>query len=71
MPRAVSPNEQGLREGSTVLSKYRTLLGHEIHVVTVFQPNETCVFVPPNSVIPHEPLPDLACWYPGGKRPKE
>lgn len=64
-------NEKGLREGTLVLSKFRTLRGHEIHVITFLNPNrnETCVFVPPSSGIRHESIPDLACWYPGGIRP--
>jgi hypothetical protein len=54
-----------------VLSEYRTLKGHTIHVITFFDRGETCVFVLPNSVVRHEPIHDLAYWYPGGKRPDE
>jgi hypothetical protein len=60
-------NEQGLREGSMVLSVYRTLRGHELQIITFLGKGETCVFCPPNSVFKYVPLPDLAIW---GK-PKE
>lgn len=62
-------NEKGLVEGTLVLSRYRTLFGHDLHVLTFLKTNETVLFCPPDSVIEHVPLPDLACWYPGGKRP--
>jgi hypothetical protein len=55
-------NERGLREGSMALSKYRTLRGHEILVVTFPARQETFLFCPPNSVIKYVPLPDLAVW---------
>jgi hypothetical protein len=54
--------EQGLREGTMILSKYRTLRGHEILVATFPDRGETFLFCPPNSVIKYVPLPDLACW---------
>ncbi len=57
-------NDQGLREGSLILSRYRTLWGHEILVATFPDKRETCLFCPPNSVIKYVPLPDLACWGP-------
>ena len=63
-------NEQGLRDGSMILSRYRTLFGQDLHVITFLDRQETCVFVPPNSVVKHELLPDMACWYPGGERPE-
>src|SRR5688572_15068903 len=43
-------NEQGLREGSMVLSKYRTLWGHEILVFTSLGKGETFLFCPPTLV---------------------
>jgi hypothetical protein len=46
-------NEQGLREGSAVLSRYRTLRGHEIFVVTLLAKQETYLFCPPNTVVKH------------------
>jgi hypothetical protein len=56
-------NEEGLQEGSMVVSKFHTLRGHEIYVVTFLDKHETCLFCPPNSVIRYEPLPDFAHWY--------
>lgn len=64
-------NEKGLAEGSMVLSRYRTLRGHDLHVITFLAKQETFLFCPPDTVVKYEPLPDLACWYPGGKRPDE
>lgn len=55
-------NEQGLQEGSMVLSKYHTLRGHEILVVTFLAKGETYVFCPPNTVIKHVPLYDCPRW---------
>jgi hypothetical protein len=59
-------NERGLREGSMVLSKYRTLWSHEILGLTFPDRRETYLFCPPNTVIKYVPLPDLAIW---GKKP--
>lgn len=65
-------NEQALAEGcGMVMSKHRTLRGHEILVATFLDKKETHLFCPPNSVIKHIELPDLACWYPGGVRPMQ
>jgi hypothetical protein len=55
-------NERALREGHVVVSKYRTLRGHEIFVVTFSDKQETYLFCPPNSVLNYVPLPDLAIW---------
>ena len=64
-------NERGLAEGSMALSRYRTLWGHDLYVITFLEKGETVLFLPPNSLFRYEPLPDMACWYPGGKRPDE
>ena len=55
-------NERGLREGSLVLSKFHTLRGHEILVITFPDKGETHLVCPPNSIIKRVPLPDLAAW---------
>ncbi len=43
-------------------SKYRTLLGHEIRVITLHDKRETDVFTEPNSVIKYVPLSDFVSW---------
>jgi len=63
-------NERGLREGVLVLSKYRTLRGHEILVATFPARGETHVFCPPNSVIKYVPLPELAFWQEQADQPR-
>lgn len=45
-----------------ILSKYRTLRGHEVLVITFPDRGETYLFCPPNGMIKHVPLPDLAVW---------
>ena len=60
-------NERALREGSMVSSKYRTLLGHEIRVITLLDKRETHVFTEPNSVIEYVSLVDFVSW---GKPPE-
>lgn len=55
-------NEQALQEKSMVLSRYKTLRGHEIFVATFFERGETVLFCPPNSVVRYVPLPDLTIW---------
>jgi hypothetical protein len=55
-------NEQGLREGSMILSQYHTLRGHEVLVITFLDRGETFLCCPPNSVVKYVPLPDLAMW---------
>ena len=40
-------NEQGLREGSMVFSRYRTLRGQELLVITFLDCKETYLFCPP------------------------
>jgi hypothetical protein len=61
-------NEQGLREGSMVLSRYRTLRGGEILVLTSLGKAETFVFRPPPT-INHIPLYDRAEWRKPGDKP--
>jgi hypothetical protein len=61
-------NEQGLREGSMVMSKYHTLRGHEILVVTFLAKQETYLFCPPPT-INHIPLYDRAEWRKPGDKP--
>jgi hypothetical protein len=61
-------NEQGLREGSMVLSRYRTLRGREILVFTSLGKAETFVFCPPPT-INHIPLYDRAEWRKPGDKP--
>ena len=56
-------NEHGLREGSLLWSSYRTLRGQPLVVITFLDREETVLFCPPNSVVNHIPLPDLAHWY--------
>src|SRR5262245_59290688 len=63
-------NEKGLREGSMIWSKYRTLRGHEILAVTFPKRQETYLFCPPNSVIKHEGLYWLGEWGPMPEPPK-
>lgn len=65
----VARNEVSLREGHMVVSKYRTLRGHEILVVTFPDKQETYLFCPPNSVIKHVPLYDRAEWRKPGDKP--
>lgn len=60
-------NERGLREAVLVLSRYRTLRGHEILVATFPDRGETHVFCPPNSVIKYAPLPDTSFWHQDGQ----
>ena len=48
-------------------SKYRTLFGHEIRVITLLDKRETHVFTKPNSVIEYVPLVDFVSW---GKPPE-
>ena len=55
-------NEGALGQGQMVLSKYHTLRGHEIFVVTFPERRETYLFCPPNSFVKYVPLPDLAIW---------
>jgi hypothetical protein len=50
-------NEQGLRERSLILSKYHTLRGHEILVVTFLGKGETYLICPPNSIL------EYVAWY--------
>ena len=45
-----------------VLSKFHTLRGHEILVITFPDKGETHLVCPPNSIIKRVPLPDLAAW---------
>jgi hypothetical protein len=55
-------NEQGLQQGRMVMSKYHTLRGHEIYVMTFPDLQETYLCCPPNSVINYVPLPDFEIW---------
>jgi hypothetical protein len=55
-------NERALREGSMVSSKYRTLRGHELRVVTFLGKRETYLFTRPNRVVESVPLVDLVSW---------
>jgi hypothetical protein len=50
-------NEEALRKGQMLLSRYRTLRGHEVFVATFSDRGETALFVRPNSVIRYDPLP--------------
>jgi hypothetical protein len=63
-------NETGIREGSMIWSKYRTLRGHEILAVTFPERQETYLFCPPNSVIKHEGLYWLGEWGPMPEPPQ-
>lgn len=47
-----------------VLSKYRTLRGHEVLVITFPDKGETHLLCPPNTVTKHVPLYWLASWGP-------
>jgi hypothetical protein len=49
-------NKQGLQERSMVMSRYRTLLGQEIFVITFLADQETYLFCPPNAIIRDFPL---------------
>jgi hypothetical protein len=51
-------NEEALRKGQVLPSRYRTLRGHPVFVATFSDRGETARFVPPNSVVRHAPLPD-------------
>jgi hypothetical protein len=51
-------NEQGLREGSMVFSRYRTLRGQELLVITFLNRKETYLFCPA-PVIDYMPLVDF------------
>jgi hypothetical protein len=55
-------NEQGLREGSMVFSRYRTLRGQELLVVTFLARRETYLFCPPPPVAV-QPLWDFAHFW--------
>jgi hypothetical protein len=61
-------NEQGLREGSMVLSRYRTLWGHPILVFTSLGKAETFLFCPP-TLVNHVPLFDCTEWREPGDKP--
>jgi hypothetical protein len=49
-------NLLAVAEGQMVWSKFRTLKGHELHVMTTSDRTQTFIFTPPNSVIPYKPL---------------
>jgi hypothetical protein len=55
-------NERARQQGSMILSKYHTLRGHEILVATFPSRAETYLFCPPETIVKHVPLYDLACW---------
>ena len=55
-------NEQGLREGSMVLSRYRTLRGKELLVATFLARQQTHCFCPPPPVVV-QPLWDFAHFW--------
>jgi hypothetical protein len=52
-------NEQALREGHMLLSRYRTLRGRELLIVTFPHRKETYLFCPPPPVVV-QPLWDFA-----------
>jgi hypothetical protein len=54
-------NEQGLREGSMVFSRYWTLRGHELLVLTFLACQETYLFCPP-PLIDYTPVVDFKHW---------
>jgi hypothetical protein len=52
-------NDEALANGGLILSKYRTLRGWGILVLTRPDRSETTIFLPP---VNHVPLYDRACW---------
>jgi hypothetical protein len=52
----VEQNEQCVREGAMVLSKYKTFRSHEILVITFSSRQETCVFCLPGLPVEQVPL---------------
>lgn len=64
----VASNEEGLCQGIMVMSRYRTLRGHEIIVMTSFSKGETYLFCPPETVVKHV----IGTYDPvGDRRPEE
>jgi hypothetical protein len=55
-------NEQALRDGHMLLSRYRTLRGRELLVVTFPDRKETYLFCPPPSIVV-QPLWDFAHYW--------
>ena len=55
-------NDQGLREGSMVFSRYRTSRGQELLVLTFLGRRETYLFCPPPP-IQCDPLVDFAHYW--------
>jgi hypothetical protein len=64
-------NEQGLREGHILLSRYRTLRGQELLVLTTGDRKQTYLFCPPSPVTRCNPLLDFAhFWEQQAKHPE-
>jgi hypothetical protein len=55
-------NDQALRDGHMLLSRYRTLRGQELLIITFQNRKETYLFCPPPPIQCH-PLWDFAHWW--------